>query len=112
MDRRRPYQRPEYYWQSKRPGRRKRSISIRDWVLIAIVGFAGLSALFGKLGNDGASSGSTSAPQSLISSSTYYRNCDAARADGAAPLNAGDPGYRSELDRDSDGVACEPYYGN
>ncbi|MFZ4720654.1 MAG: excalibur calcium-binding domain-containing protein [Ilumatobacteraceae bacterium] len=37
----------------------------------------------------------------------YYRNCDAARAAGAAPLYAGDPGYRSGLDGDDDGVACE-----
>jgi micrococcal nuclease len=31
----------------------------------------------------------------------------AARAAGAAPLHAGDPGYRSALDRDHDGVAPE-----
>lgn len=37
----------------------------------------------------------------------YYDNCSAARAAGAAPLHRGDPGYRSGLDRDSDGVACE-----
>lgn len=39
--------------------------------------------------------------------SAYYSNCSAARAAGAAPLYAGDPGYRSGLDRDRDGVACE-----
>ncbi len=39
--------------------------------------------------------------------SVYYKNCDAARAAGAAPLHVGDPGYRSGLDRDGDGVACE-----
>jgi hypothetical protein len=37
----------------------------------------------------------------------YYKNCAAARAAGAAPLRTGDPGYRSGLDRDSDGIACE-----
>ncbi|MFI6366029.1 excalibur calcium-binding domain-containing protein [Nocardia sp. NPDC050630] len=37
----------------------------------------------------------------------YYPNCDAARAAGAAPLHRGDPGYRSKLDRDNDGIACE-----
>lgn len=37
----------------------------------------------------------------------YYANCDAARAAGAAPLYAGEPGYRAGLDRDGDGVACE-----
>jgi hypothetical protein len=40
-------------------------------------------------------------------SSAYYKNCAAARADGAAPLYAGDSGYRGALDRDGDGVACE-----
>lgn len=37
----------------------------------------------------------------------YYANCDAVRAAGAAPLYRGQPGYRSGLDRDNDGVACE-----
>lgn len=39
--------------------------------------------------------------------SPYYSNCSAARAAGAAPLRRGEPGYRSGLDRDGDGVACE-----
>lgn len=37
----------------------------------------------------------------------YYKNCSAARAAGAAPLYRGQPGYRSSLDRDGDGIACE-----
>lgn len=41
------------------------------------------------------------------SSETFYANCSAARAAGAAPLRVGDPGYRTGLDRDKDGVACE-----
>lgn len=39
--------------------------------------------------------------------SVYYQNCAAARAAGAAPIYSGEPGYRSALDRDGDGVACE-----
>ncbi len=39
----------------------------------------------------------------------YFRNCDAARAAGKAPIYRGQPGYRPALDRDNDGVACEPY---
>ncbi|CAM2760179.1 excalibur calcium-binding domain-containing protein [Skermania piniformis] len=38
---------------------------------------------------------------------TYYGDCDAVRAAGAAPLFLGEPGYRAKLDRDGDGVACE-----
>ncbi|MBY0397800.1 MAG: excalibur calcium-binding domain-containing protein [Thermoleophilia bacterium] len=41
----------------------------------------------------------------------YYRYCADARAAGVAPLYAGEPGYRPALDRDGDGVACEPYRG-
>lgn len=37
------------------------------------------------------------------------RNCDAARAAGAAPIYRGEPGYGLHLDRDRDGIACEPY---
>ncbi|MFE6037670.1 excalibur calcium-binding domain-containing protein [Streptomyces sp. NPDC056452] len=41
--------------------------------------------------------------------SVYYSNCDAVRAAGAAPVRRGDPGYAAHLDRDNDGVGCEPY---
>jgi Excalibur calcium-binding domain len=37
-----------------------------------------------------------------------YANCSQARAAGAAPVRRGDPGYGSHLDRDGDGVGCEP----
>lgn len=40
-----------------------------------------------------------------------FRNCDEARAAGAAPVHRGDPGYGAHLDRDNDGVGCEPYRG-
>ncbi len=39
--------------------------------------------------------------------SVYYKNCTAARAAGAAPVLAGDPGYARHLDRDGDGIGCE-----
>jgi len=40
-----------------------------------------------------------------------FRNCDEARAAGAAPVSRGEPGYGPHLDRDGDGVGCEPYRG-
>jgi hypothetical protein len=40
---------------------------------------------------------------------TPFRNCDAARAAGAAPVRRGQPGYGPHLDRDNDGIGCEPY---
>jgi outer membrane biosynthesis protein TonB len=44
----------------------------------------------------------TPAPESV-----YYANCTAARAAGAAPVLAGQPGYGTHLDRDGDGIGCE-----
>lgn len=47
------------------------------------------------------------APAPTVEEAVYYANCREAKAAGAAPLRRGDPGYRSDLDRDGDGVACE-----
>lgn len=38
-----------------------------------------------------------------------YRNCTEARAAGAAPVYANEPGYGPHLDGDDDGIGCEPY---
>lgn len=38
----------------------------------------------------------------------FFRNCAEARAAGMAPLRRGRPGYRPQMDGDSDGIACEP----
>lgn len=37
----------------------------------------------------------------------HYADCDDARAGGAAPVHAGQPGYGPHLDSDHDGVGCE-----
>lgn len=34
-------------------------------------------------------------------------DCDVARAFGVAPMRKGEPGYRADLDKDHDGIACE-----
>jgi len=50
----------------------------------------------------------TQQPLGLVGGgSTFYANCDAVRAAGAAPIRVGDPGYSRSLDRDGDGVGCE-----
>lgn len=46
-------------------------------------------------------------PTTPQSSDVYYANCTEARNAGVAPLHSGDAGYRSALDRDGDGIACE-----
>lgn len=47
------------------------------------------------------------APPAAPGAEPYFQNCAAARAAGAAPLHRGEPGYRSQLDGDNDGIACE-----
>jgi hypothetical protein len=44
---------------------------------------------------------------SVANADVYYKNCDAARDAGAAPVMEGDPGYGPHLDRDGDGIGCE-----
>ena len=51
------------------------------------------------------------APQRFGPTAGAYRNCAEARAAGAAPIRRGDPGYGPHLDRDNDGIGCEPYRG-
>lgn len=41
----------------------------------------------------------------------FYSGCKEVRAAGRAPLYAGQPGYRIEMDGDRDGIACEPFRG-
>jgi hypothetical protein len=50
----------------------------------------------------------SSGPVGLVGGDAVsYKNCDAVRAAGAAPIHVGDPGYSRHLDRDGDGVGCE-----
>lgn len=51
---------------------------------------------------------SRNAPERASGSSGAYANCTEARAVGAAPVRRGEPGYGPHLDRDGDGVGCEP----
>lgn len=48
-------------------------------------------------------------PQAREPSGGAFRTCDAARAAGAGPVYRGQNGYGPHLDRDNDGVGCEPY---
>ena len=51
------------------------------------------------------------APARISRDPGVFANCAEARAAGAAPVRRGEPGYGPHLDRDNDGVACEPYRG-
>ena len=40
-----------------------------------------------------------------------FKSCNEARLAGYGSMRADEPSYRSELDYDGDGVACEPWCG-
>lgn len=61
--------------------------------------------------SDGPAIPAAQSAMAQIDAYAYYPNCTAARSAGAAPLYRGQPGYRAPLDRDQDGIACEPYRG-
>lgn len=44
-----------------------------------------------------------------LRSNVFYSSCRDAFLDGRTNIRRGEPGYRSELDADDDGLACEPY---
>lgn len=48
------------------------------------------------------------APARASHGSGAYANCTEVRAAGAAPVRRGEPGYGPHLDRDGDGIGCEP----
>ncbi|WP_343237188.1 excalibur calcium-binding domain-containing protein [Xanthomonas sp. XNM01] len=59
-------------------------------------------------GRTRAGSGERTRARAPAADAPCYRNCDAARAAGVAPLRRGEPGHAPHLDRDDDGIACEP----
>lgn len=77
--------------------------SLRKLPMTALVS-GGL--IFG-LGAAPAAATSLASPVIMPVKSVYYKNCDAVRAAGKAPLYRGQPGYSKKLDRDGDGIACE-----
>ena len=48
--------------------------------------------------------------RAAIEGSVTYSGCDEVRALGKDPIHMGEPGYRTTMDGDGDGVACEPIY--
>lgn len=46
-------------------------------------------------------------PAGEDNNAVYYKNCSEVKAQGAAPIHKGDPGYANHLDRDGDGTGCE-----
>jgi hypothetical protein len=106
-----------------RPGAEQRVSALRDRfrrlgrkrvpksVAVIVIGLVVVAtlALVQGFGSPQGAPWLSQAPQSQRT--TPYRNCAEARAAGEAPLARGHPRYGEHLDSDSDGWACEPYYG-
>lgn len=48
--------------------------------------------------------------RAAIENSVTYSGCNQVRELGKDPIYAGQPGYRTTMDGDGDGIACEPIY--
>jgi cell wall-associated NlpC family hydrolase len=70
-------------------------------------GESGYRSVLDPNNNGVACEGTAGAAAQQASSEPYYANCDDARAAGVAPINRGESGYRSALDPNDNGVACE-----
>lgn len=97
----------------QRKARRAKVVSLTKTVAMAVVAGVGL-AVASVLWDSPASSTwnantESRALGSVQNNTDYFARCSDARAAGVAPIHAGEPGYRPELDRDGDGIACEPY---
>ena len=94
------------------PGRRPRpshsNFAVQLIVYTFVAAFIGWNAAPGVQAFY-ASTTSTPEENAARERTVYYRGCNDARAAGAAPIYAGQPGYRREMDGDNDGIACEPY---
>jgi hypothetical protein len=71
------------------------------------LGFAGTSPSPPSSGVTPSPSTEPTSPSPGVADVAYYENCSAAYAAGVSNIPAGAPGYRPELDRDQDGIACE-----
>ena len=98
----------------QRPERLVKSRGIRRLPVVPVLAVLGAALLYLVLTNAApqlailARDDVTWLPNVTRDDVAFYRNCDAARAAGAAPIYYGQPGYRPALDRDNDGIACEP----
>lgn len=112
--------RPKWVW--SKPSRRVRQKSAVSSTTIKVLGGA---ALVGALGGAAPSVFTAEKLETVQEAASlfsggreraplegdYWRSCGHARSPGTAPIYSQEPGYRPELDRDNDGVACEPYRG-
>jgi len=76
-------------------------------IAVLVGGIYGVNWLFKDDSSTTNTSTQTQTPSG--SDSLYFSNCTEARDAGYENIAQGDPGYRPELDRDGDGLACEPY---
>jgi hypothetical protein len=81
-------------------------LSDQTWQRIAIGGLVVLTILMTSR------VGMTGGMVSTKAANGYYASCADARAAGVTPIMRDEPGYRRELDRDNDGVACETWSGS
>ena len=86
------------YWREEQKNAARKNVIRRAAVSLGVLSLAALAGL--------AAANWSSLVRTIP---VYYADCASARQAGAAPISRDSPGYRSALDADHDGIACEPY---
>jgi hypothetical protein len=112
---------------ARRPARhahRRRGSTRIEALVVTMLGLAIIAFPWGRLGpsreaeaqpltyvrlQSGDADADTSLSDERSSFPRAYGGCNEARAAGAAPVYADDPGYGPWLDGDGDGIGCEPH---
>ena len=98
--------------QSAEMGRLYRLRSKRPrWLLPTTVFLAVFGATTYALAPDATGKAHLAAEWDKRTTDQHYSDCDEARANGHESIQSYEPSYRTRMDRDGDGVACEPYRG-
>lgn len=90
----------------------KLALKIVLGLLVAICLFFGVATLLSKSRSSSDTQIKSSQPLQLPNKdddSVYFNSCTDAKNAGYSNIPEGKPGYRAELDRDGDGVACESF---
>lgn len=99
-----------------RSARRRGGAALREALSVfAVAGLIAYVVLGGGPNAPGPSAASASPmallPEHLKPVDHHFQNCGQARAAGMTNIPMWHPSYRAAMDRDGDGLACEPYYG-
>jgi hypothetical protein len=91
-------------------GRRRYARKLSFPMLVAGVGLLAFGGTLYATTPDAPGRSAMVAYVEVRSTDQHYRDCAHAKAEGRTNIRSWDPSYRERMDKDGDGVACEPYF--